>query len=373
MNREHRFFAPGRLNIIGEHTDYSGGYVMPAPLSLGIYFENVQLSDQWDIRSLTTGEHFTGDPEGSWSGSPGLHRFIFALTTTLQDRGLVTRPLKGTLKADLPIGNGLSSSTALTSVLLLATSKLSRWSVPNKDMAFIGQSIERSMGINCGIMDQFCMWMGISENAMVLDCHSLQFRPVSIELPGYQWLLLLSGVKHHLLDSPYNERREQLFRGMDLLMKKGQPADFLKNSGSGVHQAILAMPEGEERSRVHYVWKENQRVLQMERALAEKDSPRVMRLLNEGHDGLAEEFQVSCSEIDQLVMLCRKAVPEIGIRMVGGGFGGSLLALVRRDLPAEVLQEIIREYQDLFPVNAAFLPVSLGGPVRELSGDSSFL
>jgi len=368
MYKGTRFFAPGRLNLIGEHTDYSGGLVMPAPLSLGIYFENVLPSSEWCLNSSSTGESFEGDPLGRWSGSKALHAFISAISITASRMDLPMVPLSGVIGSDLPAGNGLSSSTALTSVLLFAVAHHAGWDLDRHEMALLAQQVEQTMGIQCGIMDQYCMWKGYPGQAMLLDCSTLAMRPVGIALKGKVWFLVLSGVRHHLLDSPYNQRREQLFKGMEWLIGQGVDADFLKNPDDRIGELIGGIPDSVHRKRMHYVWSENRRVLDMEQALLSGDATAAAALLNEGHDGLSMEYEVSCPEIDTLVRCLRDSIPDLGIRMVGGGFGGALLALADKHIPHENWERAFAAYSEHYPTHPSMLSVELGGPVRELPG-----
>ena len=366
MTTKTGFFAPGRINIIGEHTDYSGGYVMPAPLAYGISFINVEPADEWDIYSVSTGEKFSGVTSGKWTGSRQLMAFVKAIEKTAIGQGLQTSPLKGILESDLPTGSGLSSSTALTSVLLAAQYEINGWDLSRSEMMHLAQQTEINMGIQCGIMDQYCMWQGIREKAILLDCSALKHRVLDIHIPGYQWMLLFSGVKHQILGSPYNERRKQLFEGIGLLEKMGWKQEDLKTNSAGLLSNAMQINDPVVRKRVRYVISENARVLEMEEVLHEKDAKRVMSILNEGQAGLKNDYEVSCDEIDILVGSVMKYQPEIGIRMVGGGFGGALIVFMPEDVDRKFLNEALYEYEGQTGKKGVILPLKLGDPVGRI-------
>lgn len=367
------FFSPGRLNIIGEHTDYSDGFVMPAPLANGIYFTEVADSKEWDIISDTTGEIFKGNPFQHWEGSPSLHKFCQALGSTARDLDLPFTALEGKIISDLPPGNGLSSSTALMSVMVAAQQHFNDWEIDRVSLARITQEAEMNMGIQCGFMDQFCMWNAAQEQAMLLDCKTLQTTPVDIHVPGFQWYLVLSGIRHTLQDSPYNQRRAQLFAGLAYLKSVGLTGDPLRSMDPVMERAIRTIPHEIQRSRVRYVREENARVMEMARALDTKNASLVARLLNEAQEGMAALYDVSCPEIDLLVRFIRQGSPDAGVRMVGGGFGGAVLVFIPEKDSLSRLNEALMQYEKRINVKTDILPVKLNGPVRYIEDGSKIL
>lgn len=346
---------------------------MPAPLANGIYFSEVAEAEKWDIISGTTGEFFKGDPFQHWEGSSSLHKFCLALGSALQDRDLPFSSLEGRITSDLSPGNGLSSSTALMSVLIAAQHHFHQWEMDRVALARITREAEMNMGIQCGFMDQFCMWNAEPERAMLLDCKTLQTTPVDIQISGFQWFLVLSGIRHTLLDSPYNQRRAQLFAGLAYLKSIGLTRDPLRSMDPAMDRAIRTIPYELQRSRVRYVREENARVLKMGRALDIKNASLIARLLNEAQDGMAALYDVSCPEIDLLVRLIRQESPDAGVRMVGGGFGGAVLVFIpERDSLARLNAALMR-YEKQINVKTDILPVKLNGPVRYMEDGSEIL
>lgn len=346
---------------------------MPAPLANGIYFTEVADSEEWDITSDTTGEIFKGNPFLHWEGSPSLHKFCQALGSTTRDLDLPFTSLKGKIISDLPPGNGLSSSTALMSVLVAAQQHFNHWEIDRVSLARITREAEMNMGIQCGFMDQFCMWNAVPEQAMFLDCKTLQTTPLDIQVPGFRWYMVLSGVRHTLLDSPYNQRRAQLFAGLAYLKTVGLTGDPLRSLDPVMERAIRTIPHEIQRSRVQYVREENARVQEMVRALDTKNASLVARLLNEAQQGMAALYDVSCPEIDLLVRLIRQESPDAGVRMVGGGFGGAVLIFIPEKDSSDLLNRALMEYEKRINVKTDILPVKLNGPVRYIEDGSKLL
>ena len=339
---------------------------MPAPLAFGIKFINVRRSATWDIFSENAGESATGIP-GNWSGSQALISFLDSIVNTVEEEGLAIHPLSGVLKSDLPSGAGLSSSTALTSVILAALQNIGRWTVTRKDMMFLAQKVERNMGIECGIMDQYCLWKGVSRKAVMLDCQSLKHSVVELHVPDYQWHILFSGVKHQLLGSPYNERKQQLFQGIQSLEKQGWSINELKRPDPEMLEYAYGLEDPVIRKRLTYVMEENARVQSMSKAIRDKDSRMIGEILNAAQDGLRQKYEVSCDEIDILVDLIRDQAPDTGVRMVGGGFGGALIVFHPEKNGETALKQALNSYHKKTGRKGNILPLRLGSTVDELS------
>lgn len=366
MDRSDVFFAPGRLNIIGEHTDYTGGYVMPAPLSVGVKIHLLGTAEEWYLSSMTTDELYRGLPDAEWSGSPALGAFVKAIAQSLQDSDLSFSPVKAVIAGDLPPGCGLSSSTALVSALLAAMNARFQWHLSRTELMWLSQSAEQNTGIECGIMDQFCLWRAHAGKALMLDCENLTASSLDIHLPGWEWYILLSGVQHRLTDTPYNLRRRQLSEGIaDLERILGRKPN-LKSPDRETWQALEKLSDTVRQKRVRHLLTENARVLQMQQALTGRDACAAATLLNEGHQSLVHDFDLSCPEIDLLRDIFVKNCPEGGIRMVGGGFGGAMVALVPAVHATQQLARVLLEYRNQTGLDVGLLKVCLDGPVRAL-------
>lgn len=322
MNTVRVFRAPGRVNLIGEHTDYNDGFVMP----VAIHFQTtVTISSRDDrriwIRSATLGEtaefelgNPAARPRRSWTD------YVQGVAVMLERAGRRVSGADIVIQSDVPMGAGLSSSAALEVSVALALTQNSGLSLPRMELARICQQAESEfVGMRCGIMDQFISLHGEQDHAVLLDCRSLRHR--SLPLPMHTRLVIANSmVKHELASSEYNNRRAVCEEGSRLL---GVAA--LRDAGSAE-----ALPDA-IRPYCRHVIAENARVERAAAALASGDLPGFGKLMYESHASLKDDYRVSCAELDALVDLAREAPGVIGARMTGGGFGGCTVNLVYAD------------------------------------------
>jgi len=341
------FRAPGRVNLIGEHTDYNDGFVMPAALQFSTYVAagpridrklNVYSVDFGESRCFDLGNISTG-PTGHWGD------YVRGVAAALQARGNAIRGANLVVKGDVPIGAGLSSSAALevsTALALLTNSGLS-WS--RVQLAETCQRAEHEYaGTNCGIMDQFISCFGRANHALLLDCRNLTFEMLEIN-SHVRIVVCNTMVRHELASGEYNSRRVDCEAGVRFLRQFLPSIRALRDvTLTQLQQYGASLPEVTYK-RCHHVVSENARVLEAASALKRSDLSRFGVLMGESHLSLRDSYEVSCKELDLMVDLAGQCNGVYGARMTGGGFGGCAVALVESDAVDEFTVAVAKGYQ----------------------------
>lgn len=342
----HVFRAPGRVNLIGEHTDYNDGFVMPAAIQ---FYTWVAIAQREDRRITVRSASFEDSLEFSLADS-GVHSrhhwsdYVRGVAMVLQQLGHELRGADLLIHGEVPIGSGLSSSAALEVSTGLALLAMSGIAVDLKQLALACQKAEiEYAGARVGIMDQFISCLGSKDHALRLDCRSLDYQ--LIKLPaGVSLVVCNSMVKHDLATGEYNVRRAECEKGVQLLSRSLPGITALRD----VTQEQLEQHSSELppviRQRCRHVVSENARVLEAAAALKSDDLDRVGRLMRESHISLRDDYQVSCPELDTLVELAWEQPGTIGARMTGGGFGGCTVNLVRDGAVAEFRDRVAEGY-----------------------------
>ena len=342
------FRAPGRINLIGEHTDYNNGFVLPAAIDLATYVAASRRDDRTiRVASLNFEHEFEFDlddtsnrPEASWE------RYVLGVALILEREGYRLHGADILIDSEIPLGAGLSSSAALEVASALALSSLYEHTVDGMTIAKIGQMTEHEFaGVRSGIMDQFASVHGKADNAILLDCRSLEWSPVPIA--NARFVICNTNVKHDLAESEYNKRRAECeeaarFFGRGSLRDVPQSEFSLR---SAEMPAIL-------RKRARHIMSENQRVLDAVEALGSNDLKKLGRLINDSHESLLSDFEVSSPELDLMADLARKHEIVLGSRMMGGGFGGCTINLLTSGDHADFTQKMSRDYHSetgIFP------------------------
>ena len=319
------YASAGRINLIGEHTDYNGGFVFPGAIDKVILADiRPNGTDTVNVFSIDINEeaHFglkeEDAPSQQWA------RYIFGVCRETLKRGGVVKGFDATFAGNVPLGAGLSSSAALESCFAFALNDLFNGNTIDKfELAKIGQSTEHNYcGVNCGIMDQFASVFGKKDNLMRLDCRSLEFEYFPFKIDGYRLVLVDSVVKHELVDSPYNKRRQSCEN-----VAKHLGIETLRDADMDMLNAIKADISAEDYMRAKFVIEEKERVLDVCDALNRGDVETVGRLMYETHRGLSKDYEVSCEELDYLNDIAKEC-GVTGSRIMGGGFGGCTINLV---------------------------------------------
>lgn len=330
FGQESVFYASaGRINLIGEHTDYNGGYVFPGAIDKVIMAE-IAPNDTNKVRvySIDIDEYVEfglndeDAPTQSWA------RYIFGVCREILKRGGSVKGFDAVFAGNVPLGAGLSSSAALESCFAFALNDMfNDNSIDKFELARIGQSTEHNYcGVNCGIMDQFASVMGQKGKLMRLDCRSMEFEYFPFNPEGYELVLLDSAVKHELADSPYNKRRASCER-----VAKRLGLETLRDATMTMLKAIRTDITAEDYFRAKFVIEEKDRVLAVCDALNAGDYETVGQKMYETHHGLSDDYEVSCEELDFLNDIAKEC-GVTGSRIMGGGFGGCTINLVKKDL-----------------------------------------
>ena len=335
------YASAGRINLIGEHTDYNGGFVFPGAIDKVIMAEiRPNGTDKVRVYSIDIkdyaefGLNEDDAPEASWA------RYIFGVAREILKRGGIVKGFDAVFAGNVPLGAGLSSSAALESCFAFALNDLfNDNSIDKFELARIGQSTEHNYcGVNCGIMDQFASVMGQQGKLMRLDCRSMEFEYFPFAPEDYELVLVDSRVKHELADSPYNKRRQSCER-----VAKRLGIETLRDADMDALNSIRTDITAEDYFRAKFVIEEKDRVLAVCDALVAGDYETVGRKMYETHAGLSKDYEVSCEELDYLNDLAREC-GVTGSRIMGGGFGGCTINLVRKDLRDAFVEKARTEF-----------------------------
>lgn len=352
--------SPGRINLLGEHTDYNDGYVMPAAIDLAVYLAISKRSDptlKWFAADLN--QTYEGNIERLDRSPLGWPDYWLGAIQQLKLAGCKISGFNAVVTADLPIGAGLSSSAALTCGILFALNHVFELNLPTIQLIKMAQATEHTfIGLQCGIMDQFANMMGREGQVILLDCRSLDHQYAPFDFPGIDLVLLDTGVKHSLAASAYNQRRQECFAGVQLIQKKFPAVQSLRDTD--VDMIAATIPKSDiAYQRCMYVVQENNRVLDSVEQLKQGNLTAFGKNMFSTHAGLRDQYAVSCDEADFLVAQAKATHFVVGARMMGGGFGGCTLNLIPTSEMESFLTTISHQYMDRFQRNLVFHRVRL--------------
>ncbi len=339
------YASAGRINLIGEHTDYNGGFVFPGAIDKVIMAE-IKPNGLRMVRvySMDIAEYVEFGLDENDAPVQGWARYVFGICREILKRGGKVNGFDAVFAGDVPFGAGLSSSAALESCFAFALNDLfNDNSIDKFELARIGQSTEHNYcGVNCGIMDQFASVFGRKGNLMRLDCRSMEYGYFPFNPADYRLVLVDSRVKHELKDSPYNRRRESCERVAGRL-----GLDTLRDATMEMLDGVKGDISAEDYSRAKFVIEEKERVLAVCDALEAGDYDTVGRKMYETHRGLSRDYEVSCVELDFLNDVA-KEIGVTGSRIMGGGFGGCTINLVRNDLHDIFIKEAVSRFREKY-------------------------
>jgi galactokinase len=339
-NEPRIFRAPGRVNIIGEHTDYNVGFVLPCAIDLGAYVAGCLRPDRViRVASLNFENEVEFDLDGdSEPSAKDWTRLVCGVAIILERSGFRLRGADLLIESDVPIGVGLSSSAALEISVAFALASLSGHVIDGMRLAKVGQAAENDFaGVRCGIMDQFTSVFGQKGNALFLDCRSLEWSGIPVST--VRFVICNTKTNHDLVDGEYNKRRAECEAAAAFLEK-----DSLREASLDELDRAVEMPETLKK-RARHVITENARVLEAVAALRSNDLEAVGQRINESHASLRDDFEVSCEELDLMVNLARQDLGVLGARMMGGGFGGCTINLVRQGEHKDFAYKIAGRYE----------------------------
>lgn len=366
------YFAPGRVNLIGEHIDYSGGHVFPCALTLGTYgavrkrsdeklrFYSLNFPDD-GVREFTIGEYKKED-EKDWTNYPRGVMWVFAKMGMELSCGM-----DFLIYGDLPGGAGLSSSASLEVLTGFILQDLFDFQVTGEQLAVYGQQAENEFcGVNCGIMDQFAVAMGKKDHGIYLNTADLSYEYIPVKLPGMKLVIANSNKKHSLNESKYNERRQECEKAKEEL-QQAIGINNLCDLDEETYDAYQVMIKDETRQkRAHHAVYENGRTRKAAEALRANDIRTFGELMNESHRSMSEDYEVTGDEMDALVEAAWKQEGVIGSRMTGGGFGGSTISIVKDEYIDSFIKGTGESYTEQTGLKADFYIVEIGnGPVLQ--------
>ena len=361
------FASAGRINLIGEHTDYNGGYVFPGAIDKGIIAEiklngkntvHVYSLDYEDEAIFGLGEE--DKPEKQWA------RYVFGVCRETIKRGGTVKGFDAVFAGDVPLGAGLSSSAALESCFAFALNELFANNIDKFELAKIGQSTEHNYcGVMCGIMDQFASCFGKAGSLIRLNCKTLEYKYFPFKPKGYKLVLVDSCVKHELASSAYNKRRASCENAAKAIRKNHPEVEFLSDAKRVWLDEVRDQIPGEDFLRAEYVIGEVQRVLDVCDALERDDYETVGEMMYQTHFGLSRLYEVSCEELDFLNKLARK-MDVTGSRVMGGGFGGCTINLVKDELYDAFIAEAKKQFAAKFGHEPKIYDVVVSDGAREI-------
>jgi len=366
------YFAPGRVNLIGEHTDYNGGHVFPCALTIGTYAA-VRLRDDRELNFYsmnftdlgifkTSLDDLKPYDAANWTNYPKGVMWAF------EGRGMkLTKGMDVVIYGNIPAGSGLSSSASLEVLTGYILRDSFGFDVTNQDLALIGQYSENNFnGCNCGIMDQFASAMGKADNAIFLDCNTLEYEYAPIKLAGAKIVVTNSLVKHSLVTSAYNDRRNEsaaALKALQTVVKCDTLGDLTEEQFETYKDAITD-PVAKKRGK-HAVY-ENQRTIKAVAALKANDLKTFGELMNASHASLRDDYETSCSECDILAETAWTIPGVIGSRITGGGFGGCTVSIVKDEAVENFKETLSKVYEEKVGKTPEFYVVEIGDGPREL-------
>lgn len=362
------YASPGRVNLIGEHTDYNGGFVFPGAIDKGMVAE-IKINGTEMVRAYSIdlkdyvefGLNEEDAPRASWA------RYIFGVCREMIKRGATIHGFDTAFAGDVPLGAGMSSSAALESTYAFALNEMFDCGIDKFELAKIGQSTEHNYcGVKCGIMDQFASVFGKAGSLILLDCRSLEYKYYPFDPKGYKLVLLDSVVKHELASSAYNKRRISCETACAAIRKNHPDVEFLRDATMDMLNAVKAEITEEDYMRAEYVIGEVQRVMDVCAALEVGDYETVGARMYETHWGMSKLYEVSCEELDFLNE-CAKKNGVTGSRVMGGGFGGCTINLVKDELYDAFLWDAQETFKAKFGVSPKVYDVVISDGARKLA------
>jgi galactokinase len=362
--------SPGRVNLIGEHTDYNMGFVLPAAIDKAIYFALSPAADSrcrlysYDLKdeyhfSLENLEH----SKKSWPN------YLIGVVDQMMKNGHTVGGFNCVFGGNIPIGAGLSSSAAIEAGLIFGLSRLFNLDIDKLDMVKMAQKAENEfVGVKCGIMDQFINIFGEQDNVLKIDCRSLEYEYLPFN-HNVAIVLFDSCVKHSLASSEYNKRREECDAGVEIIRRQHPSVTHLRDVSPEMLASVKSKMNDLTYRRCKYVVEEDTRLLAACDALKENDLQSFGTFMFETHEGLKNDYEVSCKELDVLVELVKNNPKVYGARMMGGGFGGCTINLVEPDAVVQVCSSVGKEYAKVFGAEPKAYITSISAGTEILSAD----
>ncbi len=365
---ERHFFAPGRVNLIGDHTDYNGGLVFPAALNMGTYLTVKQYDDanlccfisENDSTEFLILKEELSQKRNSWVDYP------LGVVKEFTDRGFPVSGLQFHYRGDLPIGAALSSSASIEMVTAVALNALNGSPFTMLELVQMAQHAENDfVGMNCGIMDQFASGFGKKDCAIALDCNTLEYEHVPLEMRGLKFVIANTNKKRGLVDSAYNQRRSECQQALGII-RAHLPVDCLCQLTMDQFNTVAPYLTGNVLRRARHAVRENENVREAVTALKTGDMARFGQLMNASHASLRDDYEVTCPELDFLAERAQQFPGVLGSRMTGAGFGGCTVTLIAENQVNAFIESLGSAYEERFGLRADFYVAEIGDGAREV-------
>lgn len=350
-------FSPGRINIIGEHTDYNEGFVFPAAINKGIVAAiGKSKTDTSSAYSLDYNNHIKFNLQQiKPSKNGGWENYILGIVAEIKKANKTIGNFNVIFKGNIPTGAGMSSSAALENSIVFGLNTLFELNLSKHEMIMISQRAEHNyVGVKCGIMDQYASMFGIKNSALHLDCRTIEATPYKIDLKEYELVLINTNVNHQLSDSSYNDRRNSCENAANILNIKA-----LRDASEKDLLTIKNKLTLDDYNKALYIIQENQRTIKAADAIKKEDLFGLGQLIYQSHNGLSQLFDVSCNELDFLVNATKENKDILGARMMGGGFGGCTINLIKKTATESFTKMITEKYKQQFNNECAVYFVTL--------------
>lgn len=367
------YFAPGRVNLIGEHTDYNGGYVFPCALEIGTYALVGKRYDQkiclYSLNRKEVGiievelNQITYKKEYKWSN------YVLGVIDILQKNGFsLTHGFNAVIYGNIPLQSGLSSSASLEVLTGFFLRDMFAFRFDQVELALMSQKAENEfVGVNCGIMDQFIIANSEEKTALLLDTNTLQYEKVPIDFGAYKLIIMNTNKPRELQESKYNERRSECEEALKIFQTKLDVHSLCEIHSDTFEQYQYFITNEKIRKRARHAIYENERTRLAKNALVNKDIFTFGKLMNESHDSLKNDYEVTGIELDTLVSLARSVAGTIGARMTGAGFGGCAIALVHENAIKEFYDVVAKGYQEKVGLEVSFIDGTVGSGPKIIS------
>ncbi len=362
LQTERHFFAPGRVNLIGDHTDYNGGLVFPAALNMGTYLTVKQHDDADSCRFVSKNDSAEflirkeelSQKRNSWVDYP------LGVVKEFTDKGFPVSGLQFHYRGDLPIGAALSSSASIEMVTAVALNALNGSPFTMLELVQMAQHAENDfVGMNCGIMDQFASGFGKKDCAIALDCNTLEYEHVPLEMHGLKFVIANTNKKRGLVDSAYNQRRSECQQALEII-RAHRPVDCLCQLTMDQFDTVAPYLTGNVLKRARHAVRENENVREAITVLKAGDMVRFGQLMNASHATLRDDYEVTCPELDFLAERAQQFPGVLGSRMTGAGFGGCTVTLIAENQVEAFVETLGKAYEKRFGLRADFYVAEIG-------------
>lgn len=355
--------SPGRINLIGEHTDYNFGFVLPTAIDKKTFFKirkNGE-SEKCNVYSKTIDSEFSFNLNHYSKSSDNWQNYILGVVNEIQKRGYSLEGFDCVINSEVPVGAGVSSSAALECGLASGLNQLFGLDISQMEIIELSQAAENLyVGSLCGIMDQYASVMSRKGNLILLDCLTLEAQYIPADLKSCKILLINTNVSHSIAEGEYNNRRRECESALEILKKYNPEVKTLRDVDENLLQGNQVHLNSQQYNRVLYVLQENKRVLQSAEFLKKGNLKEFGQLMYQSHSGLSQLYKVSCKELDFLVDYTEDKNFVLGSRMMGGGFGGCTINIIEEKNIAEFEEEVFKAYQDQFGLSPSFITVLPG-------------